>query len=150
VHCEPSCVYCYENAKGRCNHKGHLFYRIPRTNLPKGDSVKYLHKPVASDSDGGVIPLVADAVFEKAYPALFEFLSATEWDTDIDRTTGTLLLFCEEGMFKCCLNDRDGCLKTFMAAESFEALLQSVNNGLIRGSLDWRREKQPQRRGKRT
>ena len=81
--------------------------------------------------------------FEKM-PALWEFLTASEWEEGETRETGTILIFVEEGRVKACLNDRDQGLVAFTSGVSVEDVFKSADKGLLADTLDWR----PSRRGK--
>lgn len=94
-----------------------------------------------SEGDGGsgAVNMATPTKHWQSMPALWEFLTAVAWDDGEERRTGTLLLFTEEGRWKCCVNDRDAGLVTFVAAESPDQLLRSVDKGLVDDTLDWRK-----------
>lgn len=82
-----------------------------------------------------------DSAFSKAYPALAEFLSLEAWDSETERTRGTLTVFWEEGAFKASVNDRDADQVAFVSKGTFKGLLDSIEKGLVGDSLDWRQSK---------
>lgn len=86
---------------------------------------------------GGVIP-IGDEAFSKKYPTLLEFLTRVGWDDGQPREKGSFFVFCEDGMFKACLNDKDAGMVAFITCMSFNALLDRVEKGLAANSLDWR------------
>lgn len=107
-------------------------------------------RPASADANresaGPVV--VIDSAFGARYPALFEFLIEMEWSEGVVRETGTLLLFAEDGLWKACLSDRDGDRRAFYGSDSFTGLLEGLNKGLVADTLDWRRNKFPQKKRK--
>lgn len=72
------------------------------------------------------------------YPALVEFLGATEWAPGESRETGTVMFFSDAGLIKCCLTDRAQSLVAFMTALNWTELLEAIEEGLVSGRIDWR------------
>lgn len=83
-------------------------------------------------------PKYEDSSFEKKYPVLAEFMQRRLWDKDKLRTPGSLVIFCEEGLFKVCLNDKDSCSVAFVSKKSFQEALEAAERGLKEDKLDWR------------
>jgi hypothetical protein len=83
-----------------------------------------------------------DCAYCQRYPALAEFLTLSEWEPGQLRVTGTLLLFVEEGVWKACLHDRDDCKAAFVSSETFQGLLERVDEGLRGDDFDWRNKRQ--------
>lgn len=133
------CPLCYEGKKGRRTHVGHFGWRAVGKDR-HGVALQHLRKR-GSAGDGGssAVDMATPTKHWQAMPALWEFLTVTVWDDGEERRTGTLLLFTEEGRWKCCVNDRDAGLVTFVAAESPDQLLRSVDKGLVEDTLDWRK-----------
>lgn len=71
------------------------------------------------------------------YPTLHDFLTLTGW-AGKQRKSGTVLVFAEDGKWKCCLNDRDGGHYCFVSSDSLAGLLGALEGGLKGGTLDWR------------
>lgn len=82
----------------------------------------------------------SDAAFASVYPVLADYLTLTGMNGK-DRKTATMLVFCEDGRWKACLNDRETCYYAFVSADSFTGLLEAVETGLKSGGHDWRQSK---------
>lgn len=89
-----------------------------------------------------------DESFAKKYPLLLEFLTRELWEPGVPRQRGTLFLFCEDGVFKACLNDKDCDEVSFVTKPTFTALLDAVERGLANNTLDWRLSTQGKARRK--
>jgi len=146
--CSPGCQACYQNCKGRTNYKGHWGYQAPRKS--QGLMAMKHIRPSSPNADkeaaGPIVPI--DATFSLRYPALWEFLVEMEWSEGVPRETGTLLVFAEDGVVKACLSDRDGDRRAFYGSDSFQGLLEGLNKGLLADTLDWRKNKFPQKKKK--
>lgn len=93
-------------------------------------------RPEAAAVDG-LLPL-GDETFVKKYPLLSEFLTRVVWEPGQPREKGSLFLFAEDGCFKACLNDKDSLQVAFLTSTTFTALLDAVEKGLAKDTLDWR------------
>lgn len=92
--------------------------------------------------DGEVVdPIVVDEQFESALPAVFEYMTSLPPDAPKNAKTASLTVFCEEGVFKACLNDRVDGLVCFATADTFDALLSALESMVASGEADWRRPK---------
>jgi hypothetical protein len=80
-----------------------------------------------------------DAYFGEKWPLLYRHLVDLRWDDGTNRTTSTIVLFCEEGFVKVCLNDRAEAAVCFMAALTMEDALNMLEEGLASNGLDWRK-----------
>jgi hypothetical protein len=74
-------------------------------------------------------------------PTLVEYLTATTWDDGQERPTATLLLFTEDGVWKCCLNDRANSRSAWVSGDTPEGCITALEEGLSLGDLPWRRSK---------
>lgn len=97
------------------------------------------------DTNGGYD---TDALLCRRAPTLHQFLSDTQWDDGGARVPGTLLLFCEQGRYKACLNDRDGSRSVFVSGDSVEAILDALEAGLADDDLEWRAKPAQQSKGR--
>jgi hypothetical protein len=119
---------------------GHTVIRVHRVPIWEEYSMG-LRKPVKAsgmpgDRDASDLePFTFDA------PTLVEFLSTPVYDDGTRRETGTILIFFEEGLWKCCVRDRDNGRVCFLSAQTLCGLLGRVSVGLSEDALDWRKEK---------
>lgn len=88
-----------------------------------------------------------DARWEKRYPNLWEFVSRVLWPAgeggsppeSAPRVPGVLIVFVDEGgLLKGCLSDKDTGMVAFVAADGLEGILDALERGLAKDSLDWR------------
>lgn len=133
-------MLCYSNGRKRSNHKGHFGYVAPRAET-WGDYMSWLRRASGTGVEGGAGVLLDDAKFLKDFPALLELVSATSWEDGKSRKTSTMLLFVEEGRWKCCLSDREQQLTAFLSAGTHQGLLQAAEKGLQGGTVEWRKQK---------
>lgn len=136
------CGYCYENLRGRANHRGHLRCRR-RRGVNRDQRTMALRKPVADAQrlDGGDGGAGGDLAI--LFPTLFEYVTNGEWDDGSGRQTSSLLLFFEDGLFKVCLNDRALGRTCWATGRSAEGAVMSLEGALASGSNDWRKSKHP-------
>lgn len=78
---------------------------------------------------------------------LCEWLSAVKWEDGTSRSTGTVMLFAEDGRWKAWLHDRDGSLGCFVSAATLEELLPALDKVVGSAGGDWRADKKPARKG---
>lgn len=81
--------------------------------------------------------------YSQLYADLAAFLRQSEWENGDPRTTGTIMLFTEAGMWKAWLHDRDGQCSLFLSAGTLSELLSSCDQVLAAGNADWRAYKAP-------
>jgi len=83
-------------------------------------------------------PPFADRQFAKDYPTLNEMLTATQYGDNQPRQTSTVLIFCENGVLRLCLNDRDNSRSAFFTAETISDVFHAVEDALAANRVDWR------------
>jgi hypothetical protein len=92
-------------------------------------------------ADGQPLKTVAEKSggdWEKTHPSLCEFLCKSTWEDGTSRTTGTVMLMTEAGLWKAWVNDRDSGLSAFVSSGTLLGLLKSIDKGVESGQLDWR------------
>ena len=99
---------------------------------------KFVSKPTETERSEGASYKVQDPAFEARWPALFEYLTLSSWEDGSPRQTASLSVFCEDGRFKACLNDREGDRMFFVSSAVFEDLLGEVEESCFTGNADWR------------
>lgn len=102
---------------------------------------QYLQQP----SKNGAAQTIASAVevcdLATSWPAIFEHLTESAWESGVKRVTSTLMVFSEDGAIKLCLHDRAVARSAWVAGSSLTRALQLLENGLVAGSVEWRRDK---------
>ncbi len=99
---------------------------------------QFVKPPSKGGKDVGVVPVVLADAFSKEFPALFEYLTLCVWDDGSPRVPATLLVFCEDGLFKICLNDRASGRSAWAAAASWERAFAVMEAMLASGDVEWR------------
>lgn len=133
----PLCGFCYENYRGRANHKGHRGYRkVPRRQeVVMGD---ILRKRQATKTDEVASASVGqDSVFSEM-PGLWAHISESRYPDGSPRQTSTVTVFVDAGVLKVCLNDRDNGLTAWGAGATLCDALHALEVGLQGDSLSWR------------
>jgi hypothetical protein len=98
--------------------------------------MKYIQKSLAK-ATGPNHQRAADKVFEKGTPALCEFLTCNE-DAGRARQTATLLVFCDSGLFKAFLTDRETNRQLAASAGTFAGLLEALEHRITSDDPEWR------------
>lgn len=138
--CPEWCGLCYAGRRGRAYYPGHAGHGS-RKKERKGHAMGMLKRPVLRES-AGLSCLPNDSPLARSYPALWEFLTLEKWDDGTSRVTGTVRLFAEDGLVKCCANDRDGVGRVcWFSGEALEDVLASLDNALATGEGEWRLDK---------
>lgn len=101
-----------------------------------------LRKPKPGERTGPVEPVFNDADFKATYPQTTDHLAAVRYEDGSPRVTSTLLIFCDTGILRVCLNDRDNNRSVFFTGETVEAALTSMENALAEGTVEWRSRSQ--------
>ena len=82
--------------------------------------------------------LTTDATLS-TFPIVCDYLTVDQYDDGKPRITATLLLFCEDGLLKGCLSDRDSDRVVFKQGDTLFDVLSSMERGLDEDTIDWRR-----------
>lgn len=72
-------------------------------------------------------------------PSLVEFLARGAWDDGVTRLLGTVLVCCQDGVWKGWVNDKDNGRQAWVSAVTLSDLLSLVDSGLETDELPWRR-----------
>ena len=136
--CKVWCGLCYENKKGRGNHRAHYGYREPRPQR-RVDMSQYVTRKVAKSTEAGAVPPQAPTgELGEYYPALAEWMTLTVLDGK-ERQPATLLLFTEGAVWKARILDREGDEQAFITGRTLVELIDTLEAGLVNGGLDWRK-----------
>lgn len=79
-----------------------------------------------------------DAEWIDRHAALADYMTTDKWPDGRRRDTTTVLLFCEAGVWKACVSDRDSSCVAFVSGAGPTSVLEAVEKGLREGRLDWR------------
>jgi hypothetical protein len=134
------CGACYENVKGRTNHKGHALYRAPRHR--KAVACMPLKKPGPVGSNGSLLQHVSmQSTFLAPFSAILEFLSSLSWGDGSKREAGTLSMTVTAGRWSCRVKDPNGRRYAYLTAVTIDELLMALEAGLASDEMDWREDK---------
>lgn len=108
-----------------------------------GDTVKFLRKISGGPDGRGHQAPPPDPEFEKAYPALWEYLTVTQWAKDQPRKTSTITFFVDDGAWKASLNDRDQGYNLYGTGATWEECLNTLEELLAApGGTPWRKSRE--------
>lgn len=83
---------------------------------------------------------VTDKTFATKFPALWDFLTDCSVVNGKPRLTTAFTFSLDAGLLKMRINDRQRGLYAFVSSESFQGLLDAVEDGLKEDCLDWRED----------
>jgi len=107
----------------------------------QGVIMAFVKKVAAADQKTAGVPSPEGDKWVRAYPALWEYLTLTEYEDKTTRVTSTLLVFIEEGVVKACLNDRDASRTLWVSGPSVPDTLKALDALLRAGEGEWRSSK---------
>ncbi len=142
------CVFCHLGEKGRSFFRGHYGYRVSSFQNWEDDAMTRLRR---GDSSGKPKPAEdrVDPACRKRFPLLLEQIEAATFEDGAARQPCTLTFFASDGSIKACLSDRETEETAWITAVSFQAVLEGLERGLEKESLDWRRKPATYGKGKR-
>lgn len=143
--CSPGCPQCYANVRGRSSYRGHRC-SLGRRTLRTANVRSFMQRP-ASRGDGDVPGgRGRDVELHRLYPCLAAHVCDDRWDDGAARVPSTLFIFHDGSRFKVMLKDREAETVAFLSSETFQGLLEGLEVGLANGTLDWRVDRQSNRR----
>lgn len=77
-----------------------------------------------------------------AYPCIWEHLYLTRYEDGSPRQGSTLLLFCDAGVVKACLKDRDQGVEAWVAGSGLQHVLGALESSLAGDTAEWRKTNQ--------
>lgn len=96
--------------------------------------------PIVADSKGdGADP--CDDKMKKNYPTLWEYLSSSSWPDGEVRKRSSLVVFCQDGMVKMCLGDKNIDVQLWAASPTFLGALEAMEGRLTEDRPEWRSAK---------
>lgn len=97
-----------------------------------------LQKPTARDTSAPT-KFVGCPVLLSGGDILLDHLSQGTWPDGSARERSTLTVFCEDGIVKVCLNDRDAACSLFRSGETLIECIESIGKALCGDAVcDWR------------
>lgn len=102
-----------------------------------------LRKPACEGVNLAAPPVDGDAAFLQAFPTIYDYLTCCEYSGGEARVPSTLLCFCEDALWKCCLNDRDNARSAWSAGRSVLECLKGLEVSLEAATIEWRRSAGP-------
>jgi hypothetical protein len=132
------CPLCYEGRRGRRFHKGHFGWRKALIREDRR-MAQFLQEPAREGAARHISRAVEVCELSCSFPALWEHLTETAWESGQVRITSTLLIFTEDGMVKLCLHDRASGRSAWVAKSSLTAALKAMEDALEGDSVEWRR-----------
>lgn len=135
--CTKCCGLCYENVRGRRNHKGHRRYVAPRPK--RVETWEMFCKRVSAPAGGRAAAAVpCDPESVQRYPALFEFLTMTAWEDGTKRKTGKLSISVVDARWVTCIVDNEHNRMGFLSGDTFDDLLATLERKLSTDMVEWR------------
>lgn len=98
-----------------------------------------LRKPAADVVNLAAPPVDGDAALLQAFPTVYDYLTCVQYAEGDARVPSTMLFFVEDGLWKCCLNDRDNARSAWSAGRSALECLKSLEASLEAATIEWRR-----------
>lgn len=117
--------------------------------LRREEMGKYLARVAKENGEQKKRVVAKDKEMTEAYPAVFEWMATEVWEDGAERETSTLLIFVEEGSWKCCFTDRENARRLWVSGTTFAGLLKALDAILREGGGDWREQKPFERPGAR-
>jgi len=122
-------------ARHRCPRD--LFVVLPYERILEV-AMGFLQRAAAKDAKGLGAVSKDGTKFAERLPALGEYLTSDKWENGDARVTSTLLVFQEDGVWKCCLNDRDQLRTLWVSGASMLDVLDALESLLASGEGEWR------------
>jgi len=135
-----SCALAAANRKKMAGYKGHRFYVEKRARDRCVSSEDAMKKP-ESVVGGAMDRPAQECDLALRWTGVWEFVTATKWDDGTKRVPGTMLLMFEDGVFKAMLNDKANGRIAFLSGQTWEDLMNLVNDAVRTDDADWRKAK---------
>jgi hypothetical protein len=140
------CPLCYSTLRGRKAYRGHRGYREARVVWEERPmSVLRSRSTLPQRGSGGTATVADD--WSLKYPGIWEMLTGPTMPDGSARKGGSLFLFAQDGLIKCCLTDRDLDEQAWASGDGVISTLDAMERGLQGGTLEWRKPKPYSKRG---
>ena len=131
------CKRCLSNRVFGPINMNHAFYdmldRIRRELFMKKREAQRTAGP-----NGDLTQAMEDADFSARWPLIYEHLVDLFWSDGSHRVTSTIVIFCEDGWAKMCLNNRAEASIAFVTARTVAGCFDELEQGLREDQIDWR------------
>lgn len=97
-----------------------------------------LKRPRPGERVGPIEDPFNDADFKARYPCLADHLTSSQYDDRSPRQTSTILVFCDNGVLRICVNDRDNNRSVFFTSETVEGAFLAAENAISTNTADWK------------
>jgi len=131
------CWGCYENIRGKANHRGHLKYRSPPASKPYYWSQE-MKKPISTGEALGKSDIPDDTTFAKDFPALWEYLTHDTYDDGSSRERSTIKLRVESGRWLLAVNNEDARQSAYTTGTTLKETLKACNKALQDETAEFR------------
>lgn len=109
---------------------------------------KWVRKAVADETQSREKASVQADQWAIDHPALWEYLTIDQHEDGSERTTSMLNVFCESGLVKVALQDREVGRSLWASAQGLPGALMALEMMLQSGQGEWRQSRQAGSKGK--
>lgn len=92
-------------------------------------------------SGDGSSTLDLSCTLNASLPNVVEFLTLDAWPDGKRREHGTVMLVCDDGLYKAWLHDKDAGMSAWVSSESLQDLWERVDAILGGAGHEWRRDR---------
>jgi len=117
------------------------------TLLRREEMGRYLKRVAAENGEAKKRALAKDKETADSWPAWFEWMTTDVWEDGTARETSTLLVFVEDGLWKCCFSDREASRRLWVSGTTLGGMLGALDASLRTGEGDWREMRPSEPRG---
>lgn len=115
------------------------------------DCMSFLTKQAEKDARSAASASRDGMKFQERFAAIVEWTTSTEFPEGGERQTATVMILSEDGVYKCCLNDRQNSRSLWVSGPSLLDALDALEAILRAGTGEWRaytpfKGKKPQKR----
>lgn len=101
--------------------------------------VSFIERSRPRAGSAAVTPAAACKWLSKQCPAIHEYLTVSVLPSGESRTPSSVTFFVEDGLWKCCLSEKDANAVLFASGNGLEEALDNLEERLTAPAVDWRR-----------
>lgn len=102
-------------------------------------TMSFLKRVIPVGGGKGEAQPFPDERFQKKWPAVYEYMTASVDEDGKERKASSLTLFAEDGSLKACFTEKNANAVLFVAGKTLEALLTALEGLLTAQDTPWRR-----------